>query len=180
MGVTTIFGIIGFGIVFQKYEVPVATSKILMSLLVLAVLMILGLVFKKQQLVFKGLSISKVMQTFRGLSISIKGKAICYSIIRYLIFSTLFFSILHFFKAEISLLEFIPLVFSMYLVTSMVPTILFFDVVVKGGAAVWLFSLAGISEIPVLSTVLGMWILNFVIPSIIGGFYMFTYTPQKA
>ena len=66
----------------------------------------------------------------------------------------------------------------MYLIASIVPTIFIFDVVVKGGAAVWLFSLAGIPEIPVLSTVLSMWILNFVFPSVIGGFYLFNYKSE--
>jgi hypothetical protein len=66
----------------------------------------------------------------------------------------------------------------MYLLVSIVPTIFIFDVVVRGGAAVWLFSFVGISETPVLCTVLSMWILNFVIPSIVGGIFMFTYRPE--
>jgi len=178
MGVTTFFGIIGIGIVFQSYELPFSTLKLSIGLLLIVLLLILGFGFKKQQLVFKGLSISNVYLKFKNLSNPIKLKTILYSIFRYFTFSALFYYLLHFFNAEIALLEFIPLLFTMYLIASIVPTIFIFDVIIKGGAAVWLFSLAGISEIPVLSTVLCMWILNFVIPSIIGGFYLFSYKTE--
>jgi len=179
MLVTTFFGIIGLGIIFQKYELPLSASRLILALILISILLIIGFVFKKQQLVFKGLSLSKVILKFRNLLLLTKVKTLFYSIIRYLIFSSLFYSLLHFFNVEILLSQFIPIIFSMYLIASIIPTIFIFDVVVKGGAAVWLFSLAGISEIPVLSTVLSMWILNFVFPSIIGGFYLFSYKPES-
>jgi len=65
----------------------------------------------------------------------------------------------------------------MYFFASVVPTVFVFDVVVRGGIAVWLFSFAGIPEFTVLSTVLAMWILNFVLPSIFGSFFILTYQP---
>ena len=180
MFVTVLFGIIGLVIVFNKHELPLSTSKLILGLVVIGILIIAGLAFKKKQLVFKGLSLSKVKLKFKNLPQLTKIKALFYSIIRYLIFSSLFYSLLLFFNTEIPLLQFIPIIFSMYLIASIIPTIFIFDVVVKGGTAVWLFSFAGISEIPVLTTVLTMWILNFVIPSILGGFYLFSYKPETA
>lgn len=59
----------------------------------------------------------------------------------------------------------------------LVPMLFFFDVVVRGGVAVWLFSYLQVPELIVLSTGLAMWLLNFVIPSIIEGFYVLTYQP---
>ncbi len=178
MGVTIFFGIIGISIVFQNYELPFSIINLGIGLLLIGFLLLLGLRFKKRQLLFKGLTISNVFLKFKNLSILIKLKLIIYSVFRYMTFSLLFYCLLHFFNVEITLLQFIPLIFSMYLIASIIPTIFIFDVVVKGGAAVWLFSLAGISEISVLSTVLSMWILNFIIPSIIGGFYLFTYKSE--
>ena len=175
MLVTTFFGVIGFVVVVLKYELPLSTIKLIISLLVLGLIVVLGFILKKQQLVFKGLTFSKIITKFKNLSLQIRIKALIYSVIRYLIFSFLFYSLLLFFGAEISFVIFIPLIFSMYLIASIVPTIFIFDIVVKGGVAVWLFSMAGISEILILITVLSMWILNFVIPSIIGGFYLLSY-----
>lgn len=178
MWVTTLFGIIGVGIVFQQYGLPFSSSKLVISLFIIGLILILGFRFKKKELLIKGLSISNVFQKFQILSFQIKLKLVIYSVLRYLTFSLLFYCLLHFFNTNISLMQFIPLIFSMYLISSVIPTIFIFDVVVKGGAAVWLFSLAGISEIPVLSTVLSMWALNFVIPSLIGGFYLLTYKTE--
>ncbi len=179
MGVTTLFGVIGIAIIFQQYDLPLSTSKLIISLFILSLILILGYRFKKKELLIKGFSISNVFRKFKNLSLPIKLKLTIYSIIRYLTFSLLFYSLLHFFNAHISILQFIPLIFSMYLIASIIPTIFIFDVVVKGSAAVWLFSFAGISELPVLSTVLCMWILNFVIPSIIGGFYLLSYKSEN-
>jgi hypothetical protein len=98
-----------------------------------------------------------------------------YALIRYFIFSFLFYLLLLFFGVEIRFSEAVPILFSMYLFVSVIPTIFIFDLVVRGGVAVWLFSLAGVSELATLSTVLSMWLLNFVFPAIWGSFYVANY-----
>ena len=178
MGVTSFFGIIGLILVIKKYNLSFSGIKLIMVLFVISLLIIFAIVFKKQQLLIKGLSISKVISKFKNLSNQVKSKTIVFAIVRYLVFCFLFYSLLRFFGANISLIQSIPLIFAMYLTVSIVPTVFIFDVVVRGGAALWLFSMAEISEIPILSTVLSMWILNFVIPSIFGGYYLFTYKPK--
>jgi len=178
MGVTTFFGILGFIIVLQKYKVPFSTKNLILGLLVVALLVILGFIFKRQQLVLKNLSILKVVSKFKKLPFHIKFKTVVFSICRYLIFSFLFYSLLQFFGADISLSQSIPLIFSMYLMVSIIPTIFIFDVVIRGGAALWMFSLAGVSEITILSTVLTMWVLNFVIPALFGSYFLFSYKPD--
>ena len=178
MLVTVFFGSIGLVMIFKEYDIPIDASKLIIVILTLGVLLILGIVFKKQQLIFKGLTFSSVFLRFKNMSTSVKVKVFFYSTIRYIIFCFLFYNLLQFFGVSISISQAAPLIFSMYLLVSVVPTIFIFDVVVRGGVSVWLFSLAGISELPVLSTVFSMWILNFVIPSVIGGYYLLTYKPE--
>ncbi len=150
-----------------------------MGLLSILILIIIGGLIKKQSLVIKGLTISNVILKVKNISNGIKSKLIAFSIIRYLIFSFLFYNLVQFFGANESLLQLAPLIIAMYLFVSILPTIFIFDVIIRGGVALWIFSLAGIPEIAILSTVLTMWILNFVIPSIIGSIYLFTYTPES-
>jgi hypothetical protein len=76
-------------------------------------------------------------------------------------------------------LEAIPLILSMYLLVSVIPSVFIFDVVVRGGVAVWLFSLAEVNELIVLSTVLVMWILNFVFPAIVGSILLIKHKPES-
>lgn len=182
MGVTICFGIVGLFMITQKNEFDFSSKfdnyKVLMGVIILLFLIVLGFVFRKKQLIFKGLTLTNMYVKFKQISVSIKWKVLLFSVIRYFIFCFLFWRLLVFFGVETSIFQAFPLVFTMYLLVSIVPTIFIFDVVVRGGVAVWLFSLVGISELPVLSTVLSMWILNFVFPSFIGSYYLLTYKPS--
>ncbi len=178
MGITTLLGVFGLIYMTLIYSIEYSFLKILSLGIGFIALCILGYVFKEQQLIIKGLSISKIIVYLKKIKFSIKIKTVLFSFFRYLIFCFLFYQLVLFFGVEISLLEAAPIIFSMYLLVSIVPTIFIFDVVVRGGAAVWLFSLAGVPEIPILCSVLTMWILNFVIPSLLGGIFMFTYRPE--
>ena len=71
------------------------------------------------------------------------------------------------------------LIFSMYLFVSVVPAFFILDVVIRGGVAVWLFSMFGIPDLTVLSAVGMMWILNFVLPAILGSFRVFKFQPTR-
>jgi len=177
MVVSCFFGSIGLAYVIQKNAISFSTTKILLFVLGILLLSLFGYIFRKKQLILKGLSLSKVMKYIRNLSGVIKTRILVYSIVRYFIFSFLFYSLLLFFGATIPFIEAIPLIFTMYLLVSIIPTIIIFDVVVRGGVAVWLFSMAGVPELHILSTVVAMWLLNFVVPAIWGSFYVVSYKP---
>ena len=172
MAITCIFGFIGVIYIVPKFSIKYSTTNLILFLICILLLGIVGYLFKERQLLLKGLSISSVLSYLGKIERTIKVKVGIYAMIRYLIFSFLFYLLLLFFGAEISFSEAIPLLFSMYLFVSVIPTIFIFDLVVRGGVAVWLFSLAGVSELAILSTVLSMWLLNFVFPAIWGSFYV--------
>jgi hypothetical protein len=67
----------------------------------------------------------------------------------------------------------------MYILASIVPTISIFDVVVKGSIAMFLFSYLDVNEFIVLSTTTLMWLLNFVIPSIFGSYFVLNFKLPK-
>jgi len=183
MLVTVIFGIIGLMFFWKNYGFGIVSEtvffKIGIALILIGTFLFLAFAFRKKTIIFKGLTLSNIYLKFRQLSSETKWKVLLFSVFRYLVFSVLFYKLLVFFGMDIPLLEALPIIFSMYLLASVLPTIFIFDVVVRGGISLWLFSLAGFPEIPVLSTVFAMWILNFVFPSIIGGYFLLTYKPSK-
>ena len=83
--------------------------------------------------------------------------------------------LLYFFKVNITYVEALPIIASMYLVSSIIPTVFVFDIVIKSGVAVYLFSLVGVNELTILCITTLMWILNFVIPSIFGSYYVLNF-----
>jgi len=175
MGITCVFGIIGLIYSIRQFSISFNIYKVLLFLLFVILLGFLGYYFKERQLLLKGLSIEKVLKYFKRLPMSVKARMILYSLIRYLVFCTMFYLLLIFFGVSMSIFEGFLIIFTMYLLVSIVPSIFIFDVVVRGGVAVWLFSMAGIAEIPVLSAVLTMWLLNFVIPALWGSFYVISF-----
>jgi len=174
---TVFFGSFGLLYLFQNFNIPLSVTTISYGLIGAILFFAVAYYFKEKELLLKGFSIANVIDFFRKIPLRTKFKILLFSIFRYLIFSGMFYGLLLFFGAYIPISEAMPLVFAMYFLVSIVPTLFIFDVVIRGGVAVWLFSFAGVPELIVLSTVLAMWLFNFVIPSLLGSFFVLTYQP---
>ncbi len=179
MAVTFFFGAIGIYFIVKNFEIEFSFLKIVLLSTILLTLIVFGFIFKKKQLLVKGFTLENVITFYKQLPTQLKLKTALFSVSRYIIFSSLFLFLLFFFNADISAYQAFPIIFSMYFLVSILPSIFIFDVVVRGGVAVWLFGLAGIPELPVLSTVLVMWLLNFVIPALWGSAYVIGFKKEN-
>jgi hypothetical protein len=179
MLVTTVFGVIGLIYIVQNYGISFSSTKMLLFISAIIVFILLGYIFKEKQLILKGLSINKVLYKLKNISKPIKLKVLLFSLIRYVIFSYLFYYLLRFFGANLSYTDAIFIIFAMYLLVSIIPTIFIFDVVIRSGVAVWLFSFVGVPELTVVTAVLSMWILNFGLPAAIGSIFVLSYKPSE-
>lgn len=177
MFVTTLFGVFGLFYLLQNFDVNYSVTTLGYFGIGVTMIFAVGFYFRKKELLLKGFSIEKSIGFFKNIPFHIKFKAVLFSIIRYAIFSGMFYGLLLFFGANISFNNAILLIFAMYFLVSILPSLFIFDVVIRGGVAVWLFSFADIGELIILSTVLAMWIFNFVLPSLVGSFYVLTYQP---
>jgi uncharacterized membrane protein YbhN (UPF0104 family) len=178
MMTTVIVGTLGFILIEHTLAFSLTTSKMLGFIGVVLVLLVTGYVFRKKELMVKGFTVHNVMVYYKELPMPLWITTLGLSFFRYLIFCTLFYLILHFLGAQIEYVEALPYIFLMYLLVSIVPMFMIFDVVIRGSVAVWLFGFLGVNEIIVLATVLLMWSLNFVIPAIFGSFLLLK-SPMK-
>lgn len=177
MFVTSTFGVIGFCYFLQKFNLRISYINLWLLALMAILIFGIGYFLKEKELLVKGFTIGKTISFLKQLPFRVKLKTVIFSTIRYLIFSSLFLGLLLFFGANIAISEAYFLIFCMYFLVSILPTLFILDVIIRGGVAVWLFSFAGIPELTVLSTVLAMWILNSVLPSVLGSFYVVSYQP---
>ena len=177
LSATVIFGIIGMFYFLRNYEATPSIAPLAALIIATISLGIILYFSRKKNLWVKGFSVVNIIRFFGKLPKPVKLKVFALSIFRYLTFSSMFYGLLIFFGAEIEIGNAFSLIFAMYFMASIVPSIFIMDVLIRGGVAVWLFSFAGISDLIVLSTVMIMWILNFVIPSIIGSYYVLAYQP---
>ena len=180
MSVTLLLGIIGFYYYILKYNPDInyfRISKFIVLVVIAVILFSFGITSDKFKI--KGFSIEKIKHfVFRYPKTKLLAGFLL-SLLRYLIFSFQFYVLLQIFHVELNYIDAMTIITSMYLLASIVPTIFIFDVVIKGSVAVYLFSLAGINEIVILAIITLMWILNFVLPSIIGSYYVLRFKLPK-
>ena len=97
-----------------------------------------------------------------------------FSIIRYAIFTTQFFILLQLFAVDISYFNAIILTMVMLFVISIIPTIAIAEIGIRGSVAVYLFGLVSANTLGILSATFVLWVINLLLPAIIGTFFVFT------
>jgi len=176
MTVTVVFGIVGFLFIVFKYSIdlPVFRARRLVYYLAILFLSIFGAQFFISKKI-RGFYFNKIVLFFKELPIFVIVKTMLFSIIRYLIFSHQFYYLLLLFGVEMDYNILIRLIFAMYLIASVIPSLPMFDWLIKGSVAVFVFSLVGVNELIVVSITTLMWLLNFAVPAIIGSYFVMNF-----
>lgn len=181
MTITTVLGCVGLYFFISNYEVPINYVGILKLLLVgLIVSIAIGIGLKQIKWTVKGFLLKKIHHFIISFPRKKLALGIFYSSIRYIIFSFQFYVLLQLFDVNIGYPEAMILITTMYLMASIIPSIIIFDVVIKGSISLYIFSFIGVDELTVLSIIMLMWLLNFVIPSILGSFYVLNFNLPKS
>ena len=176
MLVTTLFGVIGFIVFSNRYNIEISFIKLSRLLIIVAfILAIVVIGFKEDRFQVKGFSIQRIKDYIKEIPLKIHTLNFVYSLTRYLIFSFQFYFLLSIFEVDLSYIDAMVVITSMYLLASIIPSIFIFDVVIKGSVAVYLFSFVHINEFTILCIITLMWLLNFVLPSIFGSFYVLNF-----
>jgi len=180
MTVTVLFGIIGLWTFQLQQKLGINYLKLFFfAFVALIILTSLLFLLNKIKMTIKGFSLEKLKHFFLKLPRLTLWYGLICSIIRYLIFSFQFFVLLKLFGVDIVYLEAMQVISSIYLLASVIPSLLIFDVVIKSGVAVYLFGLIGVNSVTILTVVTLMWVLNFMLPSVIGSYYVLNFKLPK-
>ena len=101
-------------------------------------------------------------------------ETLLYSVARYLVFTTQFFILLLVFEVNVSYIDFFILTTTMLFVLSIIPTIAITEISVRGSVALFLFSFVSSNVSGILSATFVMWVINLVLPALIGTGFIFT------
>lgn len=176
---TYFFGIAGLLFLITTLDLPLpAFNAILVAGLLFSPFVVYW-IMKRFKIRLKGYSIQRLEDSFHKVPEPIKWKTIAYATVRFLIFTHQFYFLLLVFKVAVSYPLLISGVFSTYILASLIPTMIIFDALIKGGFAVWVFGLLQVPQIVVLSIVLTVWILNFALPGVIGSYFVLKYQRAK-
>ena len=100
--------------------------------------------------------------------------ALLYSVLRYLIFSSQFLILLHVFEVDINFFESILSVMLVFFFITLTPTITIAEIGVRGSVALLVFMKFSSNVIGILSSTFLLWVINLIIPAIIGSFFIFS------
>jgi hypothetical protein len=177
--ITLIFGLVGIvGLVF-KYNLEFNPFNAILIGVLILFLAALGYLLREQELIIQGLSINNIIQKIKRLESALKVKVLGLALARYITFGTLFYITIGFLGIWLNLTEALVLIGAYYLLISVTPSLFLFDIVVKGGIGLWLFSLDfTVPETIILAAILFNWLLNFVFTTIIGSYFVLKFKPQ--
>ncbi|SDK89523.1 hypothetical protein SAMN04488034_101824 [Salinimicrobium catena] len=179
---TYFFGIAGLLFLITTLDLPLPFFNALLVAGLLVSPFVIYWIMKKFRLRLKGYSIQRLEDSFYNVPEEIRWKTMIYATARFLIFTHQFYFLLLVFKVDVSYPLLISAVFSTYILASIIPTMIIFDALIKGGFAVWVFGLLQVPQIVVLTIVLTVWILNFAVPGVLGSYFVLKYkktTPAR-
>lgn len=185
MLVTCFFGLLGFVISTLTIKSNNASSWFSFKLktshfFIFTLLIILSfLVIKYRKIELYGFSLQKLIKKIRKMPSHLWKTNFQLAIMRYLLFSHQFYFLLVTFNCEIDYSNALATIFIMYFLASIIPSIQFIDVAIKGSVALYLFSYLGIENTKIITTTSLMWLFNLVIPVLIGSYFVLRFKPQK-
>lgn len=92
------------------------------------------------------------------------------SLLRYLVFSTQFVLLLHFFEVDISIPNAYCSVFLVYLISTILPTVIFSELGVRELVAWSVMSTFTENEIGIVAASFVLWVINLLVPAAVGAF----------
>ena len=135
------------------------------------------LAFGLKKFKIKGHSIEKLIAKINEIPKTIHQKNIFLAVCRYLVFSHQYYFLFLAFDVDLPYLTMMATIASVYFLASSLPTFQFLDFAVKGSVAVYFFGILGVNQWIVVFISTLMWVLNVVLPVIIGSYYVMNYSP---
>jgi len=175
LATTIFFGVLGILFILFNFTIKTPIINISKTLLVIVIFILLVFLIKLTFSNFIKSYLKKIKKYFRTISSKILIKTLLFSILRYLVFSHQFYFLLYLFGVEIPYFTAITLIFAMYFVASIIPSLSLFDWAIKGSVALTLFSLVPVANLTIITVTTFMWFLNFAVPAIIGSFIILNF-----
>ncbi|MGC6490532.1 MAG: lysylphosphatidylglycerol synthase domain-containing protein [Flavobacteriales bacterium] len=181
---TVLFGLLALSTFCLMYDSPdlslVSNYKVLIVLLCLfSAILLVYIVFNitllspflsKWNRLKKYQDYWQVFSTFSKQEIL---KVLMLSVSRYLVYSFQFFLLIRFVDIDISLLQSFTMSALTFLSLSIIPTIALTEIGVRGSVSLYFFGFLTTNTSGVLTATFALWIINLVIPALVGSFFVY-------
>jgi hypothetical protein len=164
--ITVLFGTIGLWILGYRFWV---------LLLLIAFFGFWFLAFGLKKIKIKEYSIEKLIQKINQIPKNIHLKNMILGFFRYMVFSHQYYLLFLTFDVHLPYLTMMSSIATVYFLASSLPSFQFLDFAVKGSVAVYFFSILGVNEWIVVFISTLMWVLNVVLPVLLGSYYVLNF-----
>lgn len=169
MGLTIVFGTLGL---FILGYTPWAWGVIMLATA-------MGLLFYfTQKITLKGYSFGLLWGKIQALPTAIHQKNTLLAVGRYLIFSHQYYFLFRAFEVHLPYATLMGAIAAVYFMASSLPSFQFLDFAVKGSVALFFFGKLGVNDWTVVFISTLMWLMNVVVPVLIGSYYILIFKPQ--
>ncbi|WP_299527373.1 lysylphosphatidylglycerol synthase domain-containing protein [uncultured Lutibacter sp.] len=176
LAATTFFGLVGLLFLFTNYTIQIPQLNIEKLLILIAVISALYFVSVKLSVnITIKTYLTKITTYLKQLPTTIYVKVIGLSFLRYLVFSHQFYFLLKLLSIEIDYFTAMNLLFCIYFIASIIPSLSIFDWVIKGSVAVLIFSYIELNELTIVTITTIMWLLNFALPALLGSIFVLNF-----
>ncbi|MGB1268993.1 MAG: hypothetical protein ACPG45_04590 [Flavobacteriaceae bacterium] len=176
LSATLFFGIIGLLYTAITFKIPLSYLKLLgVAALCVSLFFLYQKFLSRTKFKLKGYSFKKMKRFTTNLNRETLYKTFYLSVLKYMCFSHQFYFLIWLFGVDVTYIDAMALIFTMYILVSIIPTVIVLDVLVKGSVAVWLFSFVNANELIIVTCITLMWLLNFALPSVIGSYFVLNF-----
>jgi len=114
----------------------------------------------------------KHVNVLRNYSSSILSSALMYSFLRYLTYTLQYFFMLQFFGIKVSIAKGLAGIATIYLLQTSIPLPPIWDLFARGQIALEIWGFSSDNEIGILASTFTLWVLNLIIPALIGTIFI--------
>jgi hypothetical protein len=169
MLLTIVFGTIGLFILGYTYG----------SVGVVVITLVLALLFYfTQKITIKGYSFGLLWGKILALPATVHQKNNLLALGRYLIFSHQYYFLFRAFEVHLPYATLMGAIAAVYFMASSLPSFQFLDFAVKGSVALFFFGKLGVNDWTVVFISTLMWLMNVVVPVLLGSYYILIFKPQ--
>lgn len=181
---TIIFGLLALTYFTQSYTLPVFTevfeNSILifgMSVLIICLLFYVLLNISKLSVILSKWKFFKKYEDYWSVFSEYSKSEILIvllaSMSRYLVYSFQFYLLIKFVNIDVTFLQSLTMSALTFLSMSVIPTIALTEIGVRGSVAIYFFGFLSENVIGIITAAFTLWIINLVIPAIIGTFFVY-------
>lgn len=183
--VITLAGLIASIYYFSHYQ-TLHSEVVVFFIYTLSILFLLALLLggvpywvKRQRRSRWGMRAKRIILSLSNTTYQTLCIALLLSVLRYIVFGVQFSLMLHFWGIEIGWQEALVGIPTMYLLITYTPSFSFSEPMVRSSYAVWIMGAFTDNEIGTILSGVAIWLINFVIPLLIGGGWLLYNKPKK-